>query len=141
MGWVLSEALRLYPPSPNLQRQVRQDIHVGDVVIPNGTNMWVDVVSVHHDKSIWGGDVHEFKPERFAHDIYGGSNHKMGFLPFGFGGRMCIGRNLFNMEYKIALTLILSRFSFTLSSKYRHCPSILLSLRPMDGLPLVFKHI
>ncbi|KAI3458143.1 hypothetical protein Pfo_014806 [Paulownia fortunei] len=141
MEWVMNEVLRLYPPAPNVQRQARQDIQVDNLVIPNGTNMWIDVVSMHHDQNLWGKDVNEFKPERFKDNIHGGCNHKMGFLPFGFGGRMCVGRNLTNMEYKIVLTLILSRFSFSLSPNYCHAPSILLSLRPMHGLPLIFKPI
>ncbi|PIM99941.1 Cytochrome P450 CYP4/CYP19/CYP26 subfamily [Handroanthus impetiginosus] len=139
MGWVMNEVLRLYPPGPNMQRQARHDIQVDNLVIPNGTNMWIDIVSMHHDESLWGKDVNEFKPERFKEDIYGGCNHKVGFLPFGFGGRMCIGRNLTNIEYKIVLTLILSKFSFTLSPNYSHAPSIMLSLRPTHGLPLIFK--
>ncbi|KAK6155688.1 hypothetical protein DH2020_009936 [Rehmannia glutinosa] len=114
MEWVMNEVLRLYPPAPNVQRQARQDIQVDNLVIPNGTNMWIDVVSMHHDENLWGKDVNEFKPERFKDNIHGGCNHKMGFLPFGFGGRMCVGKNLTNMEYKIVLTLILSRFSFSI---------------------------
>ncbi|KAL8474027.1 hypothetical protein ACS0TY_030760 [Phlomoides rotata] len=139
MGWVMNEVLRLYPPAPNVQSQARRDIQVGNLVIPNGTNMWIDVVSMHHDEKFWGKDVHEFKPERFAEKIHRGCNHKMGFLPFGFGGRMCVGRNLTAMEYKIVLTLILTRFSFSLSPNYCHEPSIMLSLRPMHGMPLIFK--
>ncbi|XP_051121590.1 cytokinin hydroxylase-like [Andrographis paniculata] len=140
MGCVMNEVLRLYCPAPNVQRQARHDIKVGDLVIPDGTNIWIDVVSMHHDRDLWGEDVHEFKPERFENDIlYGGCNHKMGFLPFGFGGRMCIGRNLTNLEYRVVLTSILSKFSFSLSPKYRHSPSIMLSLRPQLGLPLVFR--
>ncbi|XP_073128366.1 cytokinin hydroxylase [Henckelia pumila] len=142
MGWVMNEVLRLYPPAPNVQRQSRHDIRVGEFVIPKGTNMWIDLVSMHHDRNIWGESVNEFKPERFKDDpIYGGCNHKMGYLPFGFGGRMCVGRNLSAMEYKIVLTLILSKFSFSLSQNYLHSPSIMLSLRPMHGLPLVFKQL
>lgn len=50
-------------------------------------------------------DVHEFKPERFRDDIHGRCKHNMGYLPpFWFGGRMCIGRNLSFLKYKIALT-------------------------------------
>ncbi|CAK9160938.1 unnamed protein product [Ilex paraguariensis] len=116
MGWVMNEVGRLYSPVPNLQRQAREDIRVDDVVIPAGTNVWIDVVSMHHDGALWGDDVNEFRPERFKDDqLYGGCNHKMGFLPFGFGGRLCIGKNLATLEYKIVLTLILTRFSFSLS--------------------------
>ncbi|MBA0862523.1 hypothetical protein Goshw_009691 [Gossypium schwendimanii] len=140
MGWVMKEVLRLYSPAPNAQRQAREDIKVDDLVIPNGTNIWIDVVAMHHDPTLWGDDVNEFKPERFKDDhLYGGCKHKMGFLPFGFGGRMCVGKNLTMMEYKVIVTLMLTRFSFSLSSNYRHSPSILLSLRPRYGLPLLVK--
>lgn len=144
MGWVMNEVLRLYSAAPNVQRQARGDIEVNDykITIPQGTNIWIDVVSMHHDKALWGEDANEFKPQRFKNDmIYGGCKHKMGFLPFGFGGRMCVGRNLSAMEYRIVLTLILSRFSFSLSSNYRHSPSTLLTLRPTYGLPLVIQPI
>ncbi|XP_030530565.1 cytokinin hydroxylase-like [Rhodamnia argentea] len=140
MGWVMNEVLRLYSPSPNVQRQALEDIKVYDKVIPKGTNMWIDVVSMNHDPTLWGDDVNQFKPERFKEDsLYGGCKHKMGFLPFGFGGRMCIGRNLTMMEYKIVLTLILSKFSFSVSPSYCHSPSVMLSLRPSQGLPLIVK--
>ncbi|KAK4749710.1 hypothetical protein SAY87_027159 [Trapa incisa] len=143
MGWVMNEVLRLYSPAPNVQRQAREDIRVHDgVVIPSGTNMWIDVVGMHHDPDLWGADVFEFRPERFRDDhLYGGCKHKMGFLPFGFGGRMCIGRNLMMMEYKIVLTMILSRFSFSISPNYQHSPSLMLSLRPAHGLPLMVHHL
>ncbi|CAK9169504.1 unnamed protein product [Ilex paraguariensis] len=142
MGWVMNEVLRLYSPAPNVQRQAREDIRVDGAVIPSGTNMWIDLVSMNHDRSLWGDDVYEFKPERFKDDsLYGGCKHKMGFLPFGFGGRMCVGRNLSMLEYKIVLTLILTRFSFSLSPNYCHSPSIMLSLRPTQGLPLIFQQL
>ncbi|KAL5567990.1 hypothetical protein UlMin_024565 [Ulmus minor] len=143
MGWVMNEVFRLYSPAPNIQRQAKQDIKVDEgLIIPSGTNIWIDVVGMNHDPSLWGEDVNQFRPERFKNDIlYGGCNHKMGFLPFGFGGRMCVGRNLSMMEYRIVLTLIITRFSFTLSPLYCHSPSTLLTLSPMFGLPLIFQPI
>ncbi|KDP22269.1 hypothetical protein JCGZ_26100 [Jatropha curcas] len=137
MEWVWNEVLRLYPSSPNVQRQTRDDITVNELTVPKGTNVWIDLVAMHHDPNLWGEDVYEFKPERFKDDLYGGCKHKMGFLPFGFGGRMCVGRNLAMMEYKVVLSLILTRFSFSVSPTYSHSPSIMLSLRPSLGLPLV----
>ncbi|KAL9324085.1 hypothetical protein ACSQ67_008942 [Phaseolus vulgaris] len=139
MKWVMNEVLRLYPTAPNVQRQAREDIQVDNLKVPNGTNMWIDVVAMHHDQALWGKDVNEFKPERFMNDVNGGCNHKMGYLPFGFGGRTCVGRNLSFMEYKIVLTLLLSRFSFKVSPSYNHSPSIMLSLRPTHGLHLLVQ--
>ncbi|KAL4361402.1 hypothetical protein GQ457_04G012950 [Hibiscus cannabinus] len=140
MGWVMNEVLRLYPPAPNVQRQAREEIKVDDLVIPKGTNMWVDTVAMHHDPTLWGDDVYEFRPERFKDDhLYGGCKHKTGFLPFGFGGRMCVGRNWTFIEYKVVLTMLLTKFSFSPSPSYHHSPSILLSLRPRYGMPLIVQ--
>lgn len=140
MGWVMNEVLRLYPTAPNVHRQVRGDIRIDeDSIIPDGTSIWIDVVAMHHNSEYWGEDVNEFKPERFKDDMHGRCQHNMGYLPFGFGARMCVGRNLSAMQYKIMLSLILTRFSFSLSPNYTHLPSIMLSLRPMQGLPLIMK--
>ncbi|CAL5204258.1 unnamed protein product [Lathyrus oleraceus] len=139
MKCVMNEALRLYPPSPNVQRQTMEDIQLDNLKVPRGTNIWIDVVAMHHDVTIWGNDANKFKPERFMNDANGESNHKMGYLPFGFGGRSCVGRNLTFMEYKIVLTLLLSKFKFKVSPSYHHSPTIMLSLRPKHGLPLIVQ--
>ncbi|KAJ1281698.1 hypothetical protein BS78_04G325900 [Paspalum vaginatum] len=140
MGWVMNEVLRLYPPSPNVQRQALEDVPVGgktEMTIPRGTNMWVDVVAMHHDAALWGDDANEFRPERFARDaVQGGCRHRMGFLPFGFGGRICVGRNLTAMEYRVVLAMVLRRFQVSVPPEYRHAPRIMLSLRPSNGIHL-----
>ncbi|RCV09020.1 hypothetical protein SEVIR_1G379800v4 [Setaria viridis] len=144
MGWVMSEVLRLYPPSPNVQRQALEDVDVvvgaapdGNIPIPRGTNMWVDVVAMHRDPALWGDDAHQFRPERFAKDpLHGGCRHRMGFLPFGFGGRICVGRNLTAMEYRVVLAMVLRRFRLSVAPQYRHAPRIMLSLRPSAGIQL-----
>ncbi|KAL9225323.1 hypothetical protein vseg_001265 [Gypsophila vaccaria] len=141
MGWVFNEVLRLYPSSPNAQRQTRGEIQVGNVVIPNGTNVWIDVVGMHHDRALWGDDVNKFKPERFDGELHGGCKHKMGYLPFGFGGRMCIGKSYALMEYKIVMSLILRKFSFEISPSYVHSPTYFFSFRPALGVPLIVRPI
>ncbi len=65
MKWVMNEVLRLYPTAPNVQRQAREDIKLDNLTIPNGTNIWIDIVAMHHDSSLWGENVNEFRPERF----------------------------------------------------------------------------
>ncbi|KAG8060561.1 hypothetical protein GUJ93_ZPchr0002g24555 [Zizania palustris] len=149
MGCVINEVLRLYPPSPNVQRQALQDVVVpvedlaGDVkaaapvIIPQGTNMWIDVVAMHRDAALWGEDVNEFRPERFMREaVQGGCRHRLGFLPFGFGGRICVGRNLSAMELRVVLAMVLRRFSLEVAPQYRHAPRIMLSLRPSHGIHL-----
>lgn len=142
MGWVWNEVLRLYSPAPNVQRQAREAVRVGDVVVPEGTNMWVDVVGMHHDPELWGDDVNEFRPERFEEDrVSGGCKHRKGYLPFGFGGRTCVGRNLASMEFKVVLSLVLRRFLLSVSPANDHAPRIMLSLRPSRGVRLILRHV
>ncbi|CAM8962408.1 unnamed protein product [Rhodiola kirilowii] len=142
MNLVMHEVLRLYSSSPNIQRQTRQNMVVDGHTIPKDTNIWIDLISMHHDPELLGDDVFEFKPERFINDpLYGGCKHKMGYVPFGFGGRMCIGRNLTIMEYNIVLAIILSRFSLAVSAGYRHQPTTLLSLRPAYGIPVIVTRL
>ncbi|XP_068639578.1 cytokinin hydroxylase-like [Aristolochia californica] len=141
MGWVLNEVLRLYPSSPNIQRQAREEIRVGEQIIPKGTNIWIDLVGLHHDPDLWEQDVNEFKPERFEKGSHGWCKHRMGYLPFGLGGRMCIGRNLSIMEYKIALASILTRFSFSVSQNYCHSPAVMLTTRPTHGVQLILESL
>ncbi|KAF8691790.1 hypothetical protein HU200_040192 [Digitaria exilis] len=139
MGWVMNEVLRLYPPSPNVQRQALEDILLpGGQQVPRGTNMWVDVVAMHRDPALWGHDAHLFRPERFAADPPRQHAHRpMGcFLPFGFGGRICVGRNLTAMEYRIVLAMTLRRFRLEVAPQYRHDPRVMLSLRPSAGIQL-----
>lgn len=139
IGWTMSEVLRLYPSAPNTQMQTREDIRVHDRVIPKGTNIWIDTTAMHHDPDIWGDDVNGFRPDRFKDDSYGGAKHKMGFMPFGFGGRMCLGKELATMEYNICLSLILSRFTIKLKPNYGHSPTTLLTLKTSHGLPLIIQ--
>ncbi|WVZ73086.1 hypothetical protein U9M48_021434 [Paspalum notatum var. saurae] len=142
MGWVMNEVLRLYPPSPNVQRQALQDVEVvtktkkTTMTVPRGTNMWVDVVAMHHDKALWGDDANEFRPERFASKGQHPFNKAAHFLPFGFGSRICVGRNLTAMEYRVVLAMVLRRFRLEVPPQYRHAPRIMLSLRPSNGIHL-----
>ncbi|WOL13315.1 cytokinin hydroxylase [Canna indica] len=141
MEWVWNEVTRLYPPSPNLQRQAREYIHMGGMVIAKGTNMWVDLVGMHHDPELWGDHVNEFRPERFEHDIHGGCKCRMGFASFEIGGRICIGRNMSSLEYKILLSLILTKFNVSISPSYKHSPEVMLILRPSNGVHLILNSL
>ncbi|KAL1357586.1 hypothetical protein AAHE18_05G265400 [Arachis hypogaea] len=99
----------------------------------------IDLIAMYCDATLRRSDANEFKPERFMDDENHGCNHQMGYLPFGFVGRMCVGRNLSFMEYKIVLTRLLSRFRFKVSSSYHHSPTIMLSLGPIHRISLIVQ--
>ncbi|KAH9302040.1 hypothetical protein KI387_013623 [Taxus chinensis] len=138
MTMVLNESMRLYPPVSYTVRQAKQDTRVGNLEIPKGMSVLINILGMHEDPHLWGGpeDVYEFNPERFSNVEF--SRKKSGYIPFGFGGRVCPGEKLARMEQKAILSMIVSRFSFTISPNYSHSPTSLLSIMPSNGLQLLF---
>ncbi|KAL6844914.1 hypothetical protein ACP4OV_025573 [Aristida adscensionis] len=138
---IIYEVLRLYPPASLLVRKTYKDMEIGGVTYPAGVIIEMPVLFIHHDPNIWGSDVHEFKPDRFAEGISKASKDTMAFFPFGWGPRICIGQNFALLEAKMALCMILQRFEFELASSYTHAPHTVVMLRPMHGALIKLKAI
>ncbi|KAL6844613.1 hypothetical protein ACP4OV_025272 [Aristida adscensionis] len=138
---IIYEVLRLYPPASLLVRKTYKDMEIGGVTYPAGVIIEMPVLFMHHDPNIWGSDVHEFKPDRFAEGISKASNGTMAFFPFGWGPRICIGQNFAMLEAKMALCMILQSFEFELAPSYTHAPHTLGTLHPMHGAPIKLKAI
>ncbi|XP_077230926.1 cytokinin hydroxylase-like [Tasmannia lanceolata] len=136
LNMILNESLRLYPPATLLPRMVFEDIKLGDLNIPKGLSIWIPVIAIHHSEELWGKDVNEFNPERFAGKAFSSGRH---FIPFASGPRNCVGQSFATMEAKIILAMFLSRFSFTISENYRHAPINILTLKPKHGVQINLK--
>eukprot|EP00253_Pinus_taeda_P026607 PITA_26607 len=141
MTIVLKESMRLYPPVSYTVRQAKQDVQLKSFAIPKGMSVFINIVGMHGDPDIWGEeDVYEFNPQRFL--MMSNSKRKSGgFIPFGFGGRICPGERLAHMEQKAILSMILSKFAFSISPNYKHSPTSLLSIMPSKGMQLIFHKI
>ncbi|KAD4179002.1 hypothetical protein R6Q59_022561 [Mikania micrantha] len=140
---ILNEVLRLYPPAIMVIRATHKETRLGDMMIPSGVHLTIPILNVHHDPEIWGEDATRFKPERFLEGIAGATKGKGSscFLPFGGGPRVCIGQNFAMIEAKVAIAKILRRFSFELSSSYKHSPFPSFTLPPQFGVHLVLRMI
>lgn len=136
---VLLEALRLYCPAIQLERVASQDMKLGNLIIPQGTCLTIPITMIHTSKKYWGEDANEFNPMRFINGISKASNHPNALLAFSVGPRNCIGQNFAMLEAKTVMTLILQRFSWSLSSDYEHAPVNNLTLQPQHGLPIIIK--
>ncbi|KAF8378684.1 hypothetical protein HHK36_030033 [Tetracentron sinense] len=138
LNLVLNESLRLYPPASLLPRMAFEDFKLGDLHIPKGLSIWIPVVAIHHSEELWGADVNEFRPERFAGKAFAPGRH---FMPFSAGPRNCVGQAFAMMEAKIILAMLISQFSFTISKNYRHAPVIVLTLKPKYGVQICLKSV
>jgi cytokinin trans-hydroxylase len=141
LGMILNESLRLNTPASMLPRQAFKNVKVGDMELPKGMSVWIPVLAIHHSKELWGEDANEFNPQRFAEGVHNACKHRMGFIPFSSGPRVCVGQSFAIMEAKVMLAMILSRFKFTLSPNYRHAPVCVLTLKPKHGVPIIFEHL
>ncbi|KAI3801876.1 hypothetical protein L1987_29993 [Smallanthus sonchifolius] len=138
---ILNESLRLYPPIVASIRRAKTDVQLGGCKVPGGTELLIPILAVHHDQAIWGNDANEFNPARFSEGIARAAKHPVSFIPFGIGVRTCIGQNLAMLQAKLTLAIILQRFSFRLSPKYQHAPTVLMLLYPQYGAPVIFKSL
>ncbi|KAJ0987931.1 hypothetical protein J5N97_006287 [Dioscorea zingiberensis] len=132
---ILNETLRLYPPAVATIRRAKADVELGGYKIPRGTEILIPIMAVHHDAKIWGADAAEFNPGRFSNR----AQNPTGFIPFGLGARMCIGKNLALLEAKLTIAILLQRFSFRLAPRYVHAPTVLMLLYPQYGAPVIFR--
>ncbi|KAF8007886.1 hypothetical protein BT93_K1778 [Corymbia citriodora subsp. variegata] len=141
LNMVIYETLRLYSPGPFVMRETSEAMKFGDFVIPKGVNVCLPFSLLHQDLANWGDNAHEFHPERFSNGISSACKLPHLFMPFGTGIRTCVGQNFAITELKIVLSLVLSKFIFSLSPEYKHSVKYKLFFEPEHGVQLKMEKI
>ncbi|KAM7266912.1 hypothetical protein ACFE04_009078 [Oxalis oulophora] len=138
---VIQETLRLYPPGAFVTRLALEETRIGKLTIPKGVNIWTLIPTLHRDPEIWGPDSNQFKPERFIDGVSKACKLPQAYCPFGLGHRLCLGKNFAMVQLKVVLSLIVSKFAFSLSPSYRHSPTFRMIVGPEFGVQICIKKL
>ncbi|KAJ9520985.1 hypothetical protein QJQ45_022692 [Haematococcus lacustris] len=107
---VLQETLRLHPPVWAFDRQAaQQDELPGGVQIVQGSYILLSPYALHRQPDLFP-DPDAFKPERFLEGGSAAALPRFQYIPFGGGGRSCIGSTFAMYEMKVLLATWLQAF-------------------------------
>jgi len=101
---VITETLRVRPPSPMISRRVDQPFRLGQYDLEPETTVALLIYQVHRRPDLYP-DPERFHPERFLDQ----PALSPGWIPFGGGDRHCIGRSFATTEMKAVLRTIARR--------------------------------
>ncbi|CAR28008.1 hypothetical protein ZYGR_0N04960 [Zygosaccharomyces rouxii] len=122
----LYEAVRVYPPlNTIINRCTSKTCLLGtNVVIPKGTYVGYNNFGTNHDKTSWGPDADEFKPERWGDDMesitknWKHAKNACKVSSFHGGRRACLGEKLALAEMRITIAEILRNYEWTLAPEW-----------------------
>jgi cytochrome P450 len=95
---VITETLRLHPPTGGIVRRLREPLTIGGYELPTGTDVLPITLLVHRRADVYP-DPWTFRPTRFL----GTRPPAGGWFPFGGSVRRCIGASFAQFEAKIVL--------------------------------------
>ncbi|CAG9108386.1 unnamed protein product [Plutella xylostella] len=137
---VVNESLRMHPPISMLTRQCMDEsvLPVGNIRVSKGTKVDIPIMAIHHDPQYYP-DPDVFDPERFSAENKN-SRPNMTFMPFGEGGRLCIGQRFAHLQMKTGLAYVLRHFNVKVddvTQKLTYLKSTLI-IRPTTDMNFTF---
>ena len=130
MKMIWDESLRLYPPAWTLHTRLAhaQDRLPSGPVLPPGAWVFVSPWSLHRNPR-WFPDPHRFDPERFSEEAQR-TRPPFSYIPFGAGGRRCLGESFAELEGLLILATIASTVRLHLVDGQTIQPDPVMTLRP-----------
>ena len=109
---VCQETLRMYPVIPVIfPRITKSSVKIAGHLFEPETTLMPSIYLVHYREDLYP-NAQQFKPERFLLRQYS----PWEYLPFGGGSRRCLGAALAQLEMKLVLATILSKYQLALAN-------------------------
>ncbi|MFF8958526.1 cytochrome P450 [Streptomyces sp. NPDC014894] len=131
---VITEALRLYPPSWMAMRVAARDTELGGRPIPAGTMIFYSAYAIHRNPEIFP-DPDAFDPDRWEGER-AAQVPRGALLPFGAGVHKCIGDVLALTETALIVATVAARWRLRPVSGTRLRPEPRATLEP-GPLPMI----
>ena len=132
---VFDETLRLYPPAWVITRRTLEDVEIDGFQIPANAMIIVSPWVVHRNATVWPN------PEKFSPDRFANGAPMLGYLPFGAGPRLCIGRDMARLQGAQILSHISQNWELRPIHNQPVPIDASVTLRPQGGLPMRLKRI
>ncbi|KIW32454.1 uncharacterized protein PV07_04000 [Cladophialophora immunda] len=143
LGAVIKETMRMQPfVRVPLEREVPPEgAEIAGTFLPGGTIVGVSVWNAHFDRTVFGKDADEFRPDRWLEpDHQRRLMMERTVLGFGAGKRVCIGRHIAELEMKKVIPRILLEFDVSIKSPHQlHC--LAPSIHPVFPNPFLALHV
>nr|KAF6443433.1 cytochrome P450 family 4 subfamily B member 1 [Molossus molossus] len=134
----IKESLRLYPPVPQVYRQLSKPVNFVDGrSLPEGSLVSLHIYALHRNSAVWP-NPEVFDPLRFSSENVTG-RHPFAFMPFSAGPRNCIGQQFAMNEMKVVTALCLHRFEFAPDPMRPPIKLLQLVLGSKNGINLYLK--
>lgn len=134
---VFKEALRMYPPVPAIPRRTVKDMELFGYHIPKNTSVGLSPLFTHYMEEYWSNPT-QFDPERFSKARAEDKKHFFQWIPFGGGAHKCLGLNFAEVQTKLFLFHLLTRYNISVKAGYEMPRSWVPLIFPADGLPVTF---
>lgn len=130
MKMIWDESLRLYPPAWTLHTRLThaQDRLPSGAVLPPRAWVFISPWSLHRNPR-WFADPNRFDPERFSDEAQR-TRPAFTYIPFGAGGRRCLGESFAEMEGLLILATIATTVRLHLVNGQTIRPEPVMTLRP-----------
>ncbi len=113
----VKETLRMWSPTPLVNRSVRTEIHHERACLKAGQGYLLSPDIIHHDPRHWK-DPDTFDPDRWLHEAEAGREAGPGgcYVPFGWSPRACIGAGLGTAQLILLCHLMCTRYRVQLAA-------------------------